>query len=88
MYILPVCTLAVFVTVYDRTIQQPYALAVQVNGKTVGYVANEEVFNLAREDVMGSESITPVRTRPTGPSSRAIPSRWRIRSWTRARTSR
>ena len=43
---------AVFVTVFDRTIQQPYALAVQVNGKTVGYVANEEVFNLAREDVM------------------------------------
>ena len=28
MYILPVCMLAVFVTVYDRTIQQPYALAV------------------------------------------------------------
>lgn len=52
MYILPVCMLAVFVTVFDRTIQQPYALAVQVNGKTVGYVANEEVFNLAREDVM------------------------------------
>ena len=24
----------------------------QVNGKTVGYVANEGVFNLAREDVM------------------------------------
>mgnify|MGYP006870889575 FL=1 len=47
MYILPVCMLAVFVTVFDRTIQQPYALAVQVNGKTVGYVANEEVFNLS-----------------------------------------
>ena len=31
---------------------QPYALAVQVNGQTVGYVANEEVFNLAKEDVM------------------------------------
>ena len=29
-----------------------YALAVQVNGQTVGYVANEEVFNLAKEDVM------------------------------------
>ena len=24
----------------------------QVNGQTVGYVANEEVFNLAKEDVM------------------------------------
>ena len=52
MYILPLCTLGIFVTVFNRTIQQPYALAVQVNGKTVGYVANEDVFNLAREDVM------------------------------------
>ena len=51
IYILPVCMLAVFVTVFDRTIQQPYALAVQVNGKTVGYVANEDVFNSAREAV-------------------------------------
>ena len=52
MYVLPACMLAVFVTVYNQTIQKPYALAVQVNGQTVGYVANEEVFNLAREDVM------------------------------------
>ena len=52
MYILPLCMLGVFVTVYNHTLAQPYALAVQVNGKTVGYVANEEVFNLAREDVM------------------------------------
>ena len=52
MYILPLCMLGVFGTVLSRTMAQPYALAVQVNGKTVGYVANEEVFNLAREDVM------------------------------------
>ena len=52
MYILPLCMLAVFVTVWNRTMAQPYALAVQVNGQTVGYVANEEVFNLAKEDVM------------------------------------
>ena len=51
MYILPVCMLAVFLSVFNHTIRQPYALAVQVNGQTVGYVANETVFNLAREDV-------------------------------------
>ena len=52
MYILPVCMLAVFLSVFNHTIRQPYALAVQVNGQTVGYVANETVFNLARDDVM------------------------------------
>lgn len=52
MYILPICMLAVFLSVFNHTIRQPYALAVQVNGQTVGYVANETVFNLARDDVM------------------------------------
>ena len=51
MYILPVCALAVMLTVVDNTIQQPYALEVQVNGRAVGYVANEDVFNSAREAV-------------------------------------
>ena len=51
MYILPVCALALFVTVFESTVYRPYALAVQVNGQTVGYVANEATFNLAREDV-------------------------------------
>ena len=51
MYILPLCALAIWVTVFNQTVYRPYALAVQVNGKTVGYVANETVFNLAREDV-------------------------------------
>lgn len=64
MYILPLCMLAVFVTVWNRTMAQPYALAVQVNGQTVGYVANEEVFNLAKEDVMQRINY-PVRTGPS-----------------------
>lgn len=51
MYILPVCALAVMLTVFQNTIQQPYALEVQVDGQTVGYVANEDVFNAAREAV-------------------------------------
>ncbi len=51
MYLLPLAAFAVLVTVYNGTITQPYALAVQVNGQTVGYVANENVFNSAREDV-------------------------------------
>ena len=51
MYILPVCALAVMVTVFNNTIRQPYALEVQVNGEAVGYVANEDVFNSAREAV-------------------------------------
>ena len=51
MYILPACMLAVFVSVFSRTINEPYALAVQVNGQTVGYVANENVFNSARDDI-------------------------------------
>ena len=51
MYVLPVAALAVMVTVFQITIRQPYALQVQVDDKTVGYVANEEVFNSALEAV-------------------------------------
>ena len=51
MYLLPLCALAVWVGVFNYVVYRPYALAVQVNGQTVGYVANEDVFNLAREDV-------------------------------------
>ena len=51
MYILPACALALMVTVCGNTLRQPYALEVQVNGETVGYVANENVFNSAREAV-------------------------------------
>ena len=52
MYILPVCALALGSMVFEYVINQPYALAVQVNGEAVGYVANEDVFDTAREDVM------------------------------------
>ena len=52
MYILPVCALALGSMVFEYVINQPYALAVQVNGETVGYVANEDVFDTAREDAM------------------------------------
>ena len=52
MYALPICALALGAAVFQYVIHQPYALAVRVNGETVGYVANEDVFNTAREDVM------------------------------------
>ena len=51
MYVLPMAALAVMLTVFQTTIRQPYALEVQVDNKTVGYVANEEVFNSALEAV-------------------------------------
>ena len=51
MYVLPAAALAVIVTVFNTTIRQPYALKVQVDGDTVGYVANEDVFNSALEAV-------------------------------------
>ena len=51
MYVLPMAALAVMVTVFQTTIRQPYALEVQVDNETVGYVANEEVFNSALEAV-------------------------------------
>ncbi len=51
MYLLPIAAFGVMFTVYTGAITQPYALAVQVDGKTVGYVANEDVFNSARDDV-------------------------------------
>ena len=64
MYILPVCALAVMVTVFSNTIRQPYALEVQVNGEAVGYVANEDVFNAALEAVQ--ERINYAGTDKTG----------------------
>ena len=54
MYILPVLALAGMVTVVQNTIRQPYALEVQVNGQTVGYVANEDVFNSAQRGRAGA----------------------------------
>ena len=43
MYALPICALALGAAVFQYVIHQPYALAVRVNGETVGYVANEDV---------------------------------------------
>ena len=51
MYVLPALALLAMVTIFNTTIRQPYALEVQVDGKTVGYVANEDVFNSALEAV-------------------------------------
>ena len=51
MYILPVVALLGMVTVVRDTLRQPYALEVQVNGETVGYVASESVFNSAKKSV-------------------------------------
>lgn len=42
MYILPLCALAVWVAVFNHMVYQPYALAVQVNGQTVGYVGQRD----------------------------------------------
>ena len=80
MYVLPVCALAVMVTVFNNTIRQPYALEVQVNGQTVGYVANEDVFNSAREAVQ--ERINYAGTDHTsGPWNLPTPLPWPIRPW-------
>ena len=51
-YILPLCALGLLVVVVRYVISQPYTLAVQVDGVTVGYVENEGVFDSAREAVL------------------------------------
>ena len=52
VYLLPLAALAVLLTVVQFTVGRPYTLAVEVNGTTVGNVANETVFDAAREDVL------------------------------------
>ena len=84
MYVLPVCALAVMVTVFNHTVRQPYALEVQVNGQTVGYVANEDVFNSAREAVQ--ERINYADTdMQSGPWSLPTPLPWPTRPWMKTR---
>lgn len=51
MYLLPAAALGVMFTVCKYTLEQPYALEVQVEGQPVGYIANEAVFNSALETV-------------------------------------
>ena len=52
VYLLPLASLAVLVAVVQMMVGRPYTLAVEVNGSTVGNVANETVFDAAREDVL------------------------------------
>ena len=50
-YVLPVAAAALLVVVVRNGLNVRFVLNVQVNGETVGYVANEQVFENAREDV-------------------------------------
>ena len=70
-YLLPLGALAVLVAVVQIMVGRPYTLAVEVNGITVGNVANETVFDAAREDVLqrvnyaGTTGNTEVTIEPT-----------------------
>lgn len=50
-YLLPVAALVGLVWVVQARVTQTYRLEVRVNGETVGYVASEQVFDAARDDV-------------------------------------
>lgn len=50
-YILPVAALVCLVWVVRGQMSRTYHLEVRVNGETVGYVASEQVFDSARDDV-------------------------------------
>lgn len=62
-YIIPAAAIVMFVTVVQTVLHYNFTLAVQVNGETVGYVANESVFDTARETV--NERINYAGTRET-----------------------
>ncbi len=70
-YILPLGALAVLLLVVQTMIGRPYTLAVEVNGTVVGHVANEEVFDSARKDVLqrvnyaGTSGDTELSIEPT-----------------------
>ena len=61
-YVLPVLALGLFVYVVNTVLSYNYVLAVEVNGKVVGHVENEQVFDAAtaeltqRIDALGDES--------------------------------
>ncbi|MGN0984394.1 MAG: peptidoglycan DD-metalloendopeptidase family protein [Gemmiger sp.] len=55
-YLLPVAAGVVFIGVVNRALSGQYILDVQVNGVSVGYVANEQVFDNARDDVQSRVS--------------------------------
>ena len=50
-YVVPACAALLFITIVHTTFAHDYTLAVQVNGETVGYVANEQVFDNAKTSV-------------------------------------
>ena len=50
-YLLPAAALVGFVWIVQAQLTRPYHLEVKVNGETVGYVASEQVFDSARDDV-------------------------------------
>ena len=50
-YVLPVAGLVALVVVVRMQLSETYRLEVRVNGETVGYVASEQVFDSARDDV-------------------------------------
>ncbi len=52
-YFLPALAAAVLVVVVRRGLGLQFVLNVQVNGESVGYVATEQVFEKARDDVQG-----------------------------------
>lgn len=51
-YLLPAAALAGLLFLVHAGLSLPFALRVEVNGQTVGYVASEEVFDSARSDVL------------------------------------
>ena len=51
-YLLPLGASACLAALVHTVITLPFALRVEVNGQTVGYVASEEVFDNARADVL------------------------------------
>ena len=85
VYLLPLAALAVLLTVVQFTVGRPYTLAVEVNGTTVGNVANETVFDAAREDVLQRVNYAGASATPKWPSS--PPTGWppAAMCWTRGR---
>lgn len=57
-YVLPVCALALFVYTVNAVLSYSYILAVEVDGRVVGYVESEQVFDAARAEV--AQRIKPV----------------------------
>ena len=61
-YVMPLLALGLFVYVVNTVLSYNYVLAVEVNGKVVGHVQNEQVFDAAtaeltqRIDALGDES--------------------------------